>query len=102
MNIYISNLPAELKNEELKNLFISHGEVSSAEIAMDVFTDRSRGFGYVEMPDEAEAQKAIAGLNKTEVGGSTISVEEARPKEVRRGSYKVGSAGVKPYQFKKN
>ena len=101
MNIHISNFSTDLKNEDLKNLFIPHGEVTSAEIVMDAFTDRSRGFGYVEMPNAEEAQKAIAGLNKTDVGGFTISVEEAKPKEVRRGSYKVGSGVVLAYQFKK-
>ena len=102
MNIYISNLPADFKNEDLKKLFMPHGEVTTAEIAMDVFTDRSRGFGYVEMPHEVDANQAIASLDQTEIGEFRISVEEAKPKDVRKGSYKVGSGAIKGYQFKKN
>lgn len=102
MNIYISNLDSQLKDEDLKNLFSSYGEVGSAEIAKDVFTDQSRGFGYVEMPNEEEAQKAITGINKSEVKGLTVSVQQAEPKVVHKGSYKVGSGAVNVYRFKKN
>jgi RNA recognition motif-containing protein len=102
MNIYVTNLNAELGNEELKALFAPHGEVESAEVMMDVFTDLSRGFGYVEMPHQEEAMKAIVQLNQTEVKGRVISVHEAPPKESHKGSYKVGSGAVNVYRFKKN
>ena len=102
MNIYVSDFDTQLNNEGLRDLFAPHGEVQSAEIAMDVFTDKSRGFGYVEMPVEEEARAAIAALNKKEINGRSISVQEAEPREIKRGSYKVGNGGVNPYRFKKN
>jgi RNA recognition motif-containing protein len=102
MNILISNLHTDVKDNDLRNLFTPHGEVTSAEIAMDAFTDRSRGFGYVEMPNEEEAQKAIAALNQSEVNGLNISVQQAKPKEVHKGSYKVGNGAINVYRFKKN
>ncbi len=102
MNIYIGNFGTQLKDEELKNLFATHGEVTSAEVAMDVFTDRSRGFGYVIMPVDGEARAAIAALNQSSMNGQTLLVQEAEPREVKRGSYKVGDGGVNPYRFKKN
>jgi RNA recognition motif-containing protein len=76
--------------------------VQSAEIAMDVFTGLSRGFGYIEMAQNQEAQKAITGLDKSELSGLTISVQEAKPKEEHKGSYKVGDGAVNAYRFKKN
>ena len=91
-----------MKNEDLQNLFAPHGEVASAEIAIDGFTEQSRGFGYVEMPVDAEARAAIAALNRKEVDGLQLKVQEAEPKELKRGSYKVGNGGVNPYRFKKN
>ena len=102
MNIYITNLDTQFQNEDLKNLFSSYGEVQSAEISMDAFTDKSRGFGFVEMADETQASAAISALNNTEVSGRKISVEQAAPKEVRNGSYKVGSGAVNVYRFRKN
>ena len=102
MNIYVANFSTALKNEDLKNLFASYGEVTSAEIAIDGFTEKSRGFGYVEMPNDAEAKAAIAALNQKEVDGLQLKVQEAEPRELRKGSYKVGNGGVNPYRFKKN
>ena len=102
MNIYVANFDPQLKNEDLKNLFAPHGVVQSAEVVIDAFTDKSRGFGYVEMPVEEEARAAITALNQTEVNGRLIKVQEAEPRELRRGSYKVGNGGVNPYRFKKN
>jgi RNA recognition motif-containing protein len=102
MNIYVGNLSTEFKNEDLRNLFTSYGEVASAEIAIDGFTEQSRGFGYVEMPVEEEARAAIAALNQKEVNGAALKVQEAEPREARKGSYKVGSGGINPYRFKKN
>lgn len=102
MNIYISNLDSNLKDTDLKNLFSTHGEVRSAEVAMDVFTNQSRGFGYVEMADDEAAQKAIAALNNSELSSNIISVKEAMPKENHKGSYRVGNGVVKEYRFRKN
>lgn len=102
MNIYISNIGTQLKNEELKNLFTPHGDVASAEVAMDAFTDQSRGFGYVDMPNDEQAKVAIAALNNSKVGEQLIAVQEAAPKEVRKGSYKIGNGAVNVYRFRKN
>ena len=77
MNIYISRFDLQWKNIDLENLFTPYGDVSSAEISIDGFTDKSRGFGYVEMPDEEQAKKAIAALNKTVVAGHELSVQKA-------------------------
>lgn len=102
MNILISNLGTQLKGDDLMKLFAPFGEVEKAEVAIDAFTDRSRGFGYVEMPSEEQARAAIAALHQTELEGSVISVEETAPKEVRKGSYKVGNGAVNIYRFRKN
>ena len=80
MNIYVGNLSWNLKDQDLSNLFASHGEVSSAKIVTDKFTNRSKGFGFVEMPNDDQAQAAIAALNGTEVDGRNIVVNESRPK----------------------
>ncbi|MBD0279369.1 MAG: RNA-binding protein [Bacteroidota bacterium] len=100
MNIYISNLDTGIDNEELKHLFASYGEVKSAEVVKDVFTGTSRGFGYVEMEDEA-AQNAIKELNQTVLHTLTITVEEGRVKKEQKGSYKVGNGAVNVYKFRK-
>lgn len=94
MNIYISNLNTSITDEELTNLFRPYGEVAAATVAMDAFTDQSRGFGFVDMPQEEQARTAITALNQTEVNGLVVSVEEAAPKEERKGSYKVGSGPI--------
>lgn len=80
MNIYVTNLTFELRDEDLKKLFASFGEVSAARIIMDKETDRSRGFGFVEMADTTAGKKAIAKLNGATVGGRPIKVSEAKPK----------------------
>ena len=102
MNIYVAQFDLKWKDEDLKSLFDVHGDVQSAKIEMDAFTDKSRGFGFVEMPDDAQAKTAIAALDKTEVNGKKLTVQEAEPKELKRGSYKVGNGGINPYRFKKN
>jgi len=102
MNIYISNLDSTISNEDLKNLFSAHGEVQSAEIVTDVFTGESRGFGFVEMNDDAKAQQAIETLNNTKLSNLTVSVQMAPQKVVQKGSYRVGSGPIKEYRFKKN
>ncbi|MCL2511587.1 MAG: RNA-binding protein [Bacteroidales bacterium] len=81
MNIYVSNLNFSTVTESLQELFAEYGEVTSANIITDRETGRSRGFGFVEMPNDEEAQKAIEGLNETDFEGKTIVVNVARPKE---------------------
>lgn len=101
MNIHISNLHTQLKNEDLSNLFAKHGEVQSAEIAIDAFTDQPRGFGYVEMPQDEQAHAAILALDKTELSGQVIRVQQAEAKPSHKGSYKVGNGTVNVFRFKK-
>jgi RNA recognition motif-containing protein len=83
MNIYVSNLSFNIQDEDLKGVFTSYGEVTSAKVITDKFTGQSKGFGFVEMPDTASAQKAIAELDNGTVDGRTIKVMEARPREDR-------------------
>jgi RNA recognition motif-containing protein len=93
MNIYVSNLGFNVKDEDLKNLFTQHGEVSSAKVIMDNFSGQSRGFAFVEMPNDEEGQKAIDQLHNSELSSRTISVQVARPKEERKGSYPARNNG---------
>ena len=81
MNIYVGNLSWNLKDQDLANLFTPYGEVASAKIVMDKFTQRSKGFGFVEMSNDQEAQSAIAQLNGTLLGNRTITVNEARERQ---------------------
>ncbi|MDL2210967.1 RNA-binding protein [Bacteroides sp. OttesenSCG-928-M17] len=83
MNIYVSNLNFSTVSESLQELFAGFGEVESAKIITDRETGRSRGFGFVEMPNDEEGQKAIDELNGTDFEGKTISVNVARPKTER-------------------
>mgnify|MGYP003397380337 FL=1 len=83
MNIYVSNLSFNVQDEDLREFFAEYGEVSSAKVIMDKFTNRSRGFGFVEMPDNAAAQKAITELDGATVEGRAIKVSEAKPREER-------------------
>jgi RNA recognition motif-containing protein len=83
MNLYVSNLSYTLTDDELRGAFEAYGAVSSARVITDRETGRSRGFGFVEMPNNAEATAAIEGMNSREVGGRAIKVVEARPKEER-------------------
>jgi len=83
MNIYVSNLSFAVTDEDLRSYFAEYGEVTSAKVIMDKYTNRSKGFGFVEMSDDAAAQKAIAELNSATVDGRTIKVNVARPKEER-------------------
>ncbi len=96
MNIYVGNLARELNDEELKEAFAAFGAVDSAKIITDKFTGISRGFGFVEMANESEAQAAIGELNGKELKGRTIIVNEARPrteKRDRRGGGGFGGRG---------
>ena len=81
MNIYVGNLSWGLKDQDLANLFAPFGQVTSAKIVTDKFTQRSKGFGFVEMANDAEAQAAIAQLNGSEVEGRNLVVNESRPKQ---------------------
>ena len=83
MNIYVYNLSFNVQDEDLREFFTEYGEVSSAKVITDKFTGKSRGFGFVEMPDNEAAQKAIAELDNGIVEGRTIKVMEAKPKEDR-------------------
>ena len=80
-NIYVGNLPYRATNEELKEMFEQYGEVASARIITDRETRRSKGFGFVEMSDEASADKAISELNGSDWQGRALRVNEARPRE---------------------
>lgn len=101
MNIYVSNLKSAFGNEDLKRLFSVYGEVKSAEIVNDLFNGKSRGFGYVELIDDAAGQKAISELHNTVVNELVISVKETKPLRVQKGSYKVGDGSFTTYKFKK-
>jgi RNA recognition motif-containing protein len=83
MNIYVGNLSYSLSESELREAFAGFGEVSSVKVLMDRETGRSRGFGFVEMPNQSEGEAAIAQLNGKEIGGRALRVNEARPKERR-------------------
>ena len=80
MNIYVGNLAYTTTDEDLRNSFEAYGRVDSARVVMDKLTSRSKGFGFVEMANSAEAQASIAGLNGKDLGGRTLNVNEARPK----------------------
>ena len=83
MNIYVGNLPREVTEAELQEAFEAFGEVASAKIITDRLSGRSRGFGFVEMPTDGEAEKAIEGLNGTDMKGRTLNVNKARPRSDR-------------------
>ncbi len=85
MNIYVGNLPYSINESELRQAFEAHGEVVSAKIITDRDTGRSKGFGFVEMPEHDEAQNAITNLHGTDFSGRAITVNEARPRPPRRG-----------------
>ena len=93
MNIYVSNLSFDVQDEDLKEFFTPYGEVSSAKIITARDTGRSRGFGFVEMSDDAAAKKAIAELNDATVEGRNIKVMEAKPKEDRPARKNFGGGG---------
>ncbi len=83
--IYVGGLPYSATEQQLSDLFAAHGAVASARIITDKFTGQSRGFGFVEMSSDSEAQAAITALNGSEMGGRTLTVNEARPQEPRTG-----------------
>jgi cold-inducible RNA-binding protein len=95
MNLYIGNLSWGTSEADLQQLFEAYGEVSSCKIIKDKVTNRSKGFGFVEMPNNDEANAAISALNGKDIGGRAISVNEARPREERPagGGFRGGNRG---------
>ena len=91
--IYVGGLPYSTTEQQLSDLFAAHGSVASARIITDKFTGQSRGFGFVEMSSDAEAQAAVTTLNGTQLGGRTLTVNEARPQEPRSGGGGGGRGG---------
>jgi RNA recognition motif-containing protein len=91
--MFVGGLPYSWDDGQLEDLFAEFGSVDSASIIMDRETNRSRGFGFVEMQDDAGADKAIAALNDSEVDGRTLTVNEARPRENRGGGGGGGNRG---------
>ena len=83
MNIYVGNLSFQVTEGDLQEAFSAYGAVTSASIIKDKFSGQSRGFGFVEMPDKDEAEKAIAALNGKDIKGRAITVNEARPRTDR-------------------
>lgn len=85
MKIYVGNMPYAVTSDELSELFAEHGQVAEANVIMDRETGRSKGFGFVDMPNDAEAKDAINALNSTQLSGRTLRVSEARPRPDRGG-----------------
>jgi len=96
MRLYVGNLAYSVTSQSLEQLFSEFGQVKDATVVQDRDTGRSKGFGFVEMPDDAAAKKAIAELNEAELSGRTLTVNEARPMENRSGGgggYRGGGGG---------
>ena len=91
--LFVGSLPFDVTEDQLHQMFSAHGNVTSAKIIMDRESGRSRGFGFVEMPDDAQAQTAITALNGSNVGGRQIAVNVARPQENRGGGGGGGYGG---------
>jgi RNA recognition motif-containing protein len=91
--IYVGNLSFSMTESELRSLFEPHGSIENATIATDRDTGRSRGFGFVSMPDDQEAEKAMAALNGKDLGGRALTVNEARPQTQRSGFRDGGRRG---------
>ena len=97
--LYVGNLSYNVTNESLSTMFSEHGQVDSAQVIMDRETNRSQGFGFVEMANSQEADAAIAALNGQDNGGRSLKVNEAKPREERSsgGGYGGGSGGNRRY-----
>lgn len=95
-NIYVGNLPFSTSSEEVEDLFVAYGSVTSVNLITDRETGRLRGFGFVEMGTDAEAAAAIEALNGTELGGRTLTVNEARPRADRSDGRGGGGGGGRP------
>ncbi len=93
MNIFVGNLTNDVTEEDLTNLFSEYGQVKEVKIIRDMFTQQTKGFGFVEMPGLADAQKAINGINTKEFKGKKLVVNEARPKTDTRKRFTGGGGG---------
>lgn len=93
MNIFVGNLSYQATDEDLRAAFEPFGQVSSASVIIDKFTGKSRGFGFVEMPNAEEGQRAIQALNESQLKGRPIKVNEARPREDRPPRRDFGGGG---------
>ncbi|HKD03190.1 MAG TPA: RNA-binding protein [Terriglobales bacterium] len=94
-NLYVGNLPHSTTEADLRNIFAAHGAIEKITLVTDRDTGRSRGFGFVEMTNASEADNAIAALNGTDLGGRTLTINEAKPKSdrPRGGGHRFGGAG---------
>jgi len=99
MNIYVGNLPFRASSDELQNIFAEHGDVARVTIPVDRDTGRSRGFAFVEMPNDSEASKAIENLNGFEFQGRMLKVNEARPVERNGGGRGEGRSHDRRNQY---
>jgi RNA recognition motif-containing protein len=93
MNIFIGNLSKDVTEDDLQDLFSEYGTVRNVKVIKDLFSGESKGFGFLEMPGQAEAQKAMSELNTRELKGKKIAVNEARPRNDRRRSGGGGRGG---------
>ena len=93
MNIFVAKLNFKTQEDELRAAFEEFGEVSSAKVIFDKFSGKSKGFGFVEMPNDDEALNAIEALNETEFDGRTIVVKKAEPRENRKPRFDRGGGG---------
>ena len=93
MNIYVGNLSYNASEEDLRNAFAAYGQVASVTIIKDKFSGESRGFAFVEMPNDAEGDAAINGLNGVDLKGRSLKINQARPKENMGGSGRPGGGG---------
>lgn len=93
MKLYVGNLPYSTTEDDLRNAFAEYGEVDSVSVITDKFSGQSKGFGFVEMPDNSEADAAIKALNESSLGGRSIKVNQARPREQRSGRGGGGRGG---------
>ena len=91
--IYVGGLPFKTTEEEMNTLFATYGAVTSAKLITDKFSGQSRGFGFVEMPNDAEAATAMEKLNGSDFGGRKLTINEARPMEARTGGGDRGGRG---------
>ncbi|HCL00332.1 MAG TPA: RNA-binding protein [Candidatus Marinimicrobia bacterium] len=93
MNIYVGNLPRSTNEDEVRGLFAGYGTVADVKLIKDQYTSELRGFGFIEMPEKTEAMKAIQEVNGKELGGRSLVVNEAKPRENRSGGFHKSGGG---------
>lgn len=93
LNIYVGNLPRSTNEDEVRGLFAEHGAVADVKLIKDQYTSELRGFGFIEMPEKTEAMKAIQEVNGKELGGRSLVVNEAKPRENRSGGFRKSGGG---------